>query len=60
MLRCTRLLVFAVIASSAACTPYLHGRLAPDLLLMSDRYFKLLKEQLAWAGLEIADVVKLA
>jgi hypothetical protein len=59
VLRCTRPVVFAAIASSPACTPYLRGTLAPDLLLVEARYVKLLKEQLAWAGLDVADVLEL-
>ena len=59
VLRCTRPVVFAAIASSPACTPYLRGTLAPDLLLVDDRYVKPLKEQLAWAGLDVADVLEL-
>ena len=51
VLRCTRPVVFAAIASSPACAPYLCGTLAPDLLLVDERYVKLLKQQLAcWAG----------
>jgi hypothetical protein len=59
VLRCTRPVVFTAIAGSPACTPYLRGTLAPDLLLVDERYVKLLKEQLAWAGLDVADVVEL-
>jgi hypothetical protein len=59
VLRCTRPVVFAAIAGSPACTPYLRGTLAPDLLLVDERYVKLLKQQLAWAGLDVADVLEL-
>ena len=59
VLRCTRPVVFAAIASSPACTPYLRGTLAPDLLLVDERYIKPLKDQLAWAGLDVADVLEL-
>jgi hypothetical protein len=59
VLHCTRPVVFAAIASSPACTPYLRGTLAPDLLLVNERYVKLLKEQLAWVGLDVSDVLEL-
>jgi hypothetical protein len=59
VLRCTRPVVFGAIASSPAIAPYLRGTLAPDLLLVDERYVKLLKEQLAWAGLDVSDVLEL-
>src|SRR5262249_23968719 len=59
VLRCTRPVVFTAIASSPAFAPYLRGTLAPDLLLVDERYVEPLKEQLAWAGLEIAEVLEL-
>ena len=58
VLRCTRPVVFGAIASSPAIAPYLHGTLAPDLLLVDERYVKLLKEQLAWAGLDVSEVLE--
>ena len=58
VLRCTRPVVFAAIAGSPACAPYLRGTLAPDLLLVDERYVKPLKEQLAWAGLDVADILE--
>src|SRR5262249_48503878 len=60
VLRCTRPAVFAAIASSPSCTPYLRATLAPDLLLVDERYVKPLKEQLIWAGLDVTDVLELA
>ena len=59
VLRCTRPVVFTAIVSSPAITPYLRGTLAPDLLLVDERYVKLLKQQLAWVGLNVADVLEL-
>ncbi len=59
VLRCTRPVVFTAIASSPAFTPYLRGTLAPDLLLVDERYVKRLREQLGWAGLDVADVLEL-
>jgi hypothetical protein len=58
VLRCTRPVVFTAIAGSPACAPYLLATLAPDLLLVDERYVKPLKEQLAWAGLDVADVLE--
>lgn len=58
VLRCTRPAVFAAIAGSPACMPYLRGTLAPDLLLVDERYVKLLKQQLAWAGLDVGEVLE--
>jgi hypothetical protein len=59
VLRCTRPVAFAAIASSPACKPYLLAKLAPDLLLIDGRYVELLKEQLAWAGLDVANILEL-
>jgi hypothetical protein len=59
VLRCTRPVVFSAIANSPAFKAYLRGTLAPDLLLVDERYIKPLKEQLAWAGLDVADVLEL-
>jgi hypothetical protein len=59
VLRCTRPVVFNAIASSPAFKAYLHGTLAPDLLLVDQRYIEPLREQLAWAGLDVSDVLEL-
>ncbi|HEU5104097.1 MAG TPA: helicase-associated domain-containing protein, partial [Roseiflexaceae bacterium] len=59
VLRCTRPVVFSAIANSPAFKAYLRGTLAPDLLLVDERYLEPLKEQLAWAGLDLADVLEL-
>jgi hypothetical protein len=57
VLRCARPVVFNAISSSPAFKPYLRGTLAPDLLLVDQRYVEMLKEQLAWAGLDLANVL---
>lgn len=59
VLRCTRPVVFSAIANSPAFKAYLRGTLAPDLLLVDERYIEPLREQLAWAGLDVADVLEL-
>jgi hypothetical protein len=59
VLRCTRPVIFNAIANSAAFKAYLRGTLAPDLLLVDQRYIEPLREQLAWAGLNMSDELDL-
>ncbi|HLO84549.1 MAG TPA: hypothetical protein VK203_05980 [Nostocaceae cyanobacterium] len=55
VLRCTNSTVFKAITSSTKITPYLLGKLAPDILLVDERQYSELESELEWAGFKISD-----
>ncbi len=57
VLRCRQPAVFEAITRSEKLRPYIRGTLAPDVLLVDSRSVKALQEQLAWAGIVVADVL---
>jgi hypothetical protein len=55
LLRCTDSTVFKAITSSPKITPYLLGKLAPDILLIDEKQYLELEKQLEWGGFKISD-----
>jgi hypothetical protein len=55
VLRCPEPEVFEAVVKSPAFKPYLRGQLAPDALLVDAAQMEALREELAWAGLRVAE-----
>lgn len=58
VLRCTNQTVFDAITSSPRFTPYLLGKLAPDVLLVDERQYKKLESELEWVGLHVSETLQ--
>lgn len=53
VLQCTQPAVFAAIVTSPKLRHYLHGEVAPDLVIVDQAKVAAFKEQLQWAGLQV-------
>jgi hypothetical protein len=60
VLRCDDPQVLQILAASKKLRPYLRGFLAPDALIVNAEQLEALQEQLAWAGIRMADSLALS